>query len=31
VAGDGGKQLVGARASARHVEDDRGKRHCGRS
>jgi hypothetical protein len=29
--GDGGKQLVGAPSRARHVDDDRGARHRGRS
>jgi hypothetical protein len=31
AAGDGGKQFVGARSWARHLHDDRGKRHRGRS
>jgi hypothetical protein len=31
LAGNGGKQFVGARSWARHVDDDCGKRHRGRS
>jgi hypothetical protein len=31
VAGNGSKQFVGARAWARHMDDDRGERHRNRS
>jgi hypothetical protein len=31
AVGHGSKQLVGARSWARHLHDDRGKRHLGRS
>jgi hypothetical protein len=31
LLGDGGEQLVGTPARARHVDDDRGQRHQSRS